>query len=370
MKILTVIETLGRGGAEQLIVNILPQINKLGIDTEVLILFDKDDLAPELEKYDIKVHKLNLSYKWNIFEATVKLIKFFRNKKYDIIHAHLFFSVFYMGISSLLLNVKTVVSFHNLAYNMYPANTMWRKIRKKIESLIVNKCFDIKIAVSNTVKKHFQKHLGIQKIDVIFNAVSVEKIQKITKTKNYLPHKNNFKQIFVTPGRFVKEKGHKELLEAIEIINKKNAEFGFYFIGDGPTKPELVKNIKSKKLNNVIILDALKHEELICAIKEADIVIIPSISEGFSLLVAECLILKKPIIATKTGAIPDMIINNKNGILVEVGNVVELYTQINLLSNNKELQNKFIRNSDKNIQLFDIQTIVNKWKKLYEEIID
>jgi len=66
MKILSVIESLGIGGAERILVNTLPELQKLGLDCEVVTLFERNDLAEELEEHGIKVHRLNLSYKWNI----------------------------------------------------------------------------------------------------------------------------------------------------------------------------------------------------------------------------------------------------------------------------------------------------------------
>ena len=73
MKILSIIETLGSGGAERVLVNTLPELQKQGIDCEVVILFERDDLAGELEVEGIKVHRLHLSNKWNVIEGISKL---------------------------------------------------------------------------------------------------------------------------------------------------------------------------------------------------------------------------------------------------------------------------------------------------------
>ncbi|OYY26991.1 MAG: hypothetical protein B7Y63_08795 [Sulfurovum sp. 35-42-20] len=123
MKILSIIETLGKGGAERVLVNTLPELKKLGIECEVVILFERDDLAEELEAYGIKVHRLHLSYKWNVIEGVLKLNRLLRDNHYDIIHVHLFFAYFYTGLVKLLHpKVKTVTTFHNLAFDTYPAN--------------------------------------------------------------------------------------------------------------------------------------------------------------------------------------------------------------------------------------------------------
>ena len=94
IKVLSVIDTLGSGGAERVLVNTLLELSKMGIECEVVILFSKDDLANELKGHGIKVHKLFLSNKWNIFEGMYKLNILVKSSNFDIVHAHLFFLLF------------------------------------------------------------------------------------------------------------------------------------------------------------------------------------------------------------------------------------------------------------------------------------
>ena len=167
MRVLSVIETLGNGGAERVLVNTLPELQRLGIECEVAILFDRDDLADELEAKGVKVHRLDLRYRWNVIEGIFKLMVLVKENNYDIIHAHLFFAYFYSGLVKLFnTKVKTVTTFHNLGYDTYPANTMIKKLRKKLDACVVNCLIDHKVAVSSAVKEHYSRHLNIP--DVLF----------------------------------------------------------------------------------------------------------------------------------------------------------------------------------------------------------
>ena len=362
INLLTIIETLGKGGAERVLVNTLPELQKIGIACEVIILFEKDDLANELEEFGIKVHRLNLSYKWNIFEATRKLNKIYKSKNYDIVHAHLFFAHFYTALS-LLFNkkIKKVVTFHNLGFNEYPAKSSIKKIRKKIEEFCV-KTFDLNTAVSNAVREHYSFHLNLKDVQIINNSFPLANFEK------YKGEKENFNSFTIlTPGRFVHKKGHKYLIEAIKILIEKSNNFKFLIIGDGPLKDGIKK--ETKKISNINILDALPHSELMQLYRNVDLIVIPSIYEAFGLVVGEAMIMGTPIIATKVDGIVEMIENRKEGLLIEPANPKELADAIEEMYKNKKLRDEFVINAKEKIKEFDTENIAKKWLKYYEDII-
>ena len=362
IKLLTIIESLGKGGAERVLVNTVPELKKIGIDCEIIILFNKDDLAQELEEFGIKVHRLELSNKWNIFEAIIKLNRIYRNKNYDIVHAHLFFAHFHTALS-LLFNkkIKKVVTFHNLGFDEYPANSLIKKTRKKIEELCV-KTFDLKTAVSNAVKEHYSFHLNLKNVKIINNSFPIATFEKYKTKKEKF---NSF--TILTPGRFVPKKGHKYLIEAINILNKRKLNLNFLFIGDGPLKNSI--KVETEKISNIDILDALPHNELMKLYRNVDLIVIPSIYEAFGLVVGEAMIMEIPIIATKVDGIVEMIENRKEGLLVEPANPQELADAIEEMYLNKVLRENLIINAKEKIKEFDTENIAKKWKKYYEDIL-
>ena len=369
IKLLTIIETLGKGGAERVLVNILPELQKLGLECEVAILFNRDDLAKELEEYKIKVHRLNLSYKWNIFEGIYKLNRLIKENRYDIVHAHLFFAYFYTGLSKLFfLRVKRVVTFHSLTFDVYSANSLWKKIRKFIECIILRLSFNRYTAVSNAVKKHFQQHCSIKKIDVIFNSFPIEKLTNVLEigNKNSSVRIKKDKFLILTAGRLVKEKGHKYLIEAIKILNKKYNNLQFLFIGDGPLKDEFKQIIP----NNVIIKSAIPHKDLMKLYNEVDIIVIPSVFEAFGLVVGEAMIMQKGIVATNVDGIVERIDHEKEGLLVPPKNPQALANAIEKLYLDINLREKLSKNAREKIKQFDTKIIAQEWKNYYEDMLN
>jgi glycosyltransferase involved in cell wall biosynthesis len=374
MKILFIIETLGNGGAERVLVNTLPELQKLGIQCEVAILFEKDNLADELVAHGIKVHRMHLSYKWNVIEGIFKFHRLLKNQHYDIIHAHLFFAYFYTGMIKLFYSkVKTVTTFHNLGYDTYPANTLLKKLRKKLDILLVNKLIDKKVAVSNAVKEHYSKHLDISHVDLIFNSFTLEAmdttsdIQSTDILKKYIDI-TLYDTFSITPGRLVKEKGHQYLLEALDKLN--NIKLCHFIVGAGPLEAEIQRTIKEKSLTNIFLISGLPQKELFNLIKACKFVIIPSVSEGFPMVVGECMELGKPIIATKISGVVDMIENEKEGLLIHSKNIKALKQAIKRLYEDKNLQTVLATNAKEKIKQFDTKIIVQQWKKYYEEMLN
>jgi glycosyltransferase involved in cell wall biosynthesis len=361
IKVLSIIETLGRGGAERMLLNTLPKLQEEGILCEVVILFQQDDLAEELEANSMKVHRLNLSYKWNILEGVYKLFKLVKKEKYHIIHAHLFFAYFYTALVKVFhRESKTVVTLHNLAYKAYPANTLQKKIRKKIDCFVL-KAFDSKVAVSDAVKKHFKKHCNVQS-KVIYNALPIKEFSLYkTDRKN---KSNKFRVL--TAGRFVDTKGHSYLLEAIKILNQDYLNFEFLFVGRGGLEARLKKEAPS----NVVFISELTHSELMNLYNEVDIVVVPSVAEAFGLVVCEAMVMEKPIVTTKVDGIVEIVNHNKEALLVPPKDALSLANNIEILYLNKALQKELVYHASQRVKEFDIDVIIDQWKALYVQLLE
>ena len=375
MKILFLIETLGNGGAERVLVNTLPELQKLGIECEVAILFERDDLAVELEEEGITVHRLHLTYKWNVIEGIAKLYQLLKINNYDILHAHLFFAYFYTGLVKLFYpEIKTVTTFHNLAYNTYPANTLVKKLRKRVDAFIVNKLIDKKVAVSHAVKEHYSKHLNITDVDLIFNSfplVSIDNSLNVESNEILKKYADvSLYDLFsITPGRLVKEKGHIYLLESIERLDKSAIQLCHFIVGTGPLEEDIKRVIAEKKLSNVILISALQQKTLFDLIKACHIVVIPSTSEGFPMVVGECMALGKPIVATKISGVVDMIDDGKEGLLIPSENVDALASVIQKMIDRPDLRDTLAINAKEKIKQFDTRIIAKQWKAYYEEML-
>jgi glycosyltransferase involved in cell wall biosynthesis len=375
IKLLTIIETLGNGGAERVLVNTLPQLQKESIACEVAILFERNDLAKELERHGIKVHRLHLSYKWNVIEGFFKLNRLIRSNDYDIVHAHLFFSYFYTGLIKIFHpKIKTVTTFHNLGYNTYPANTVIKKLRKKLDAFVVNKLIDNKMAVSKAVKRHVEKHLNISQVDLVYNSFPLDKIDSLLTVESRevmekYTDMSKYDAFSITPGRLVKEKGHHYLLEAMEKIKNSDVNLYHFIVGSGPLEEEIKREIETKKLSNITLISDLEQQKLFEFIKVCDFAVIPSVSEGFGMVVGEAMALGVPVIASNINGITDLVETEKEGLLVPSKDSNALAEAIEKLYKDKALQASLAKNAKEKIKQFDTKVIAKQWKVYYKEML-
>lgn len=195
----------------------------------------------------------------------------------------------------------------------------------------------------NNVYKYIDKVICIskfmkQKLDtnpilknrtiVIYNFTDFE--------RNILGKKGNYILYF---GRFANEKGIKTLIEVCRMLPNIN----FVFAGSGPLK-NLLENIKN--INNVGFKSG---EDLKKLIQEARFTIVPSEwYEPFGLTIVESLKMGTPVVGSDVGAIPEIIENNKTGMLFKCGDVEDLKNKIKRLWNNEKMLYFYSKNSMKN----------------------
>jgi glycosyltransferase involved in cell wall biosynthesis len=154
----------------------------------------------------------------------------------------------------------------------------------------------------------------------------------------------NTSKLILFPALFYPVKGHKYAVEAIELLSKKRKDFILLCAGDGPVFKEIRKMIHSKSLDNYIqLLGLIPNEQLQEIMRDADIVILPSINddygnhEGIPVALMEAMALRKPVISTNTGGIPELL-GNGAGLLIAEKDPVALCESINELLNNEQLR--------------------------------
>lgn len=370
MKVLFVIESIGNGGAERMLINTIPYLENIGISCEVALLFKDDQLLDELLQTGVNVHELRLSKKWDV-QSLFKLKKIIDDGNYDIIHAHLFFPHFYIGILKQYFNIKnkTVVTLHNLAYKAHPANNFLRKVRKNLDNHAL-KSFDKVLAVSNAVKNHFTEEFSDLEIEVLYNGFPTENIKYLACDTIFPIEYNSNKVNIITPGRLVVEKGHLYLLDAIENLYSKRDDLLFYIAGDGPERENIESYIIKLNLKNVKLLGNLPQPELFKYIYYADLVLISSISEGFPMIVGECMVLGKPIVSTNAGGIPDFIENEIDGLLVPIADSNALAEATLKVLNDNTLRENLQKNAIVKAKSFDMSHIAQTTKNIYQQILN
>jgi len=211
------------------------------------------------------------------------------------------------------------------------------------------------IALTEDMKKEIQKTYN-KKIFVIPNGIDLIKFENISK-KNRLPY--NDKNIILFVGRLHPVKGVKYLIEAMRIIKDKDSYTELIIIGDGEEKKKLQNVVKKIGLSNTItFMGEIPNRKVSKYMTASDILVLPSLSEGFPNVILEAMASGIPIVATGVGGVPEIMEDGVNGFLVEPGDPTQIAQKVLFLLNNKKTMKMISDNNKKLVNQF------YNWKKI------
>lgn len=179
------------------------------------------------------------------------------------------------------------------------------------------------------------------KTDVFRNLVNYNEIKKLST--DYLPKLKNSNDLLaiVTVGRLSIEKGQDIIPSIAYFLRNKGYNFVWYLVGEGPLEAELKEKINQYNVTDCVVLCGRKDNPY-PYIRNCDIYVQTSKTEGWGLTVSEAKILNKPIVTTNAGVMSEQIENGVNGIITENDSAEEICNSIEKLIINPDLRKSFV----------------------------
>lgn len=347
------------GGGSFHLLKLLENINR---KKYLPILISKNsDIARRLTK-KTKCYILPLK---NRIDATSinKLKGIITEEKPNIIHLHSTRSGILGTMAAKQTEIPIIYTEHLFTKSYIPKNKIIYWVQKTAFKKLAGYIKQV-IAVSNSVKNYLvdEKIFPENKISVIYNGVEIPD-NFINKSKN------NYTVGSI--GSLQPIKGYNYLIEAIDIIRRKNPKIYkkiiLKIIGSGPEKENLQKQIRSLKLQNKISF--LNYpEDIDEEINQWNLYIQPSLSESFGMAIAEAMAHGLPIIASKVGGIVE-IVNDYSGILIEPKRSDLLAKSIIKLFSDVKLSRKMGKCARQRIKdKFSLKKMIANTEKIYEKI--
>jgi L-malate glycosyltransferase len=363
-KILFLIDSLTRAGAERVTINLINNLNKKYKPILICVngLGGKDNFKDELKikpiVFDTKIRSSKdlIKKAGNIIRITKKLIEIIRKENISVIQSSLEISDMYAGILKILKpNLKIISVRHNatpLRINFFKQQ-ITKNILKKSEKVV---------CISDTVLSFTKNFYGIpnNKVVKIQNSINIKEIEKSKPAK--LSIKN--KTIFLSVGRFVEEKNYPMLIDAFSKL--KNKDSFLIIIGKGPEKNNIENLIKMNKIQKKVkIIPSAK--DIFSYYKAADIFVLTPKYEGFGIVFLEAMAAELPVITLNKKPMSEFIEKDKTGFLIN--NTNELIKTMDFLIKDKELRTIVGKEAKKSIkEKFSIKEMANKYEKVYEDL--
>ena len=315
-----VITTLGLGGAEKQLLTLVRRQRENGWTVKILFLKGPTDLEEEFMKLNCGVYSLR-----NILQFRIKA---FLNPNYlrsFIFHAHLPRAEILTLVISRVLGLTFVSSRHNTEY-FYPEGP---KLISRVLSRLVIKYSKAVICISRAVRDSIIQNKEVLNEDT-FKLITIYygiESRIIFKKQNSKESDGIFR--LGCMARLVKQKDIPTLLFSFAQVLKTNSsvlQIELIIVGDGPQKRQLMKLSQQLEISNEIKWIS-KISETNRFFESIDLFVLPSLYEGFGLVLLEAMLSDTPILASRTTAIPEVLGENYSG-LFAVGDVSELTKKI------------------------------------------
>jgi glycosyltransferase involved in cell wall biosynthesis len=308
------------------------------------------------------------------------VIKILKNSKPKIVHFN------FLGFGSPLILVcklmgvdKVVLTDHkstSLSMNSSQDGGVFDILKQVRRRFYIGR-IDHFVGVSNFVGDRLKKRSAIssEKVKIIYNGVDLERFRPPSDEVEKGRLKREFFNVDETIpvvtyiGQLTEEKGLIVYLESIQKLLRNHDDILFNFVGAGPLESRLIHFIEQAKNKMIRFLGFRDDAEII--LKASDIVIVPSIwEEAFGLVIAEALACGVPVIGSRIGGIPEVLLDQKTGILTTPGDSEELARAIERLVYDKNLREYFSTQGRKQVENnFGLQRQVFETLNLYQSYL-
>ncbi len=359
IRILHIINNLEIGGAERMLVLLANELSK-NDDVKVYIV-SLEGHGPLSKSLSGKV--VLKEFKYHLFLPVLGridpcfrlgLLNYAQKIKPDIIHGHLFMGEDFAKVLGALLHKPVVITMHDTM--AVPG----RKVR------LMNRYVTKAIAVSKPVANHLAEVYGIGKtrISLIPNAIDAKDFE--VGVKKYNPEK----PVFLYIGRLLESKGVDDAIVGLSKLLDKYPKMEFLIYGKevhASYKKYLDELVQKNNWDFVKFMG--RTDNVPAALATGDVFISPSQTEGFGISVLEAAAAGKPVIATRVGAIPEIVKNGKSGILVDWHKPEQIYDAAKkiIVGNQVEAYGKNAQQIAQN--KYDIKTVSDMHRCLYLSVL-
>lgn len=353
MKILQVITSLRTGGAEKLIVDMVPLYQKQGHQVDVL-LFDGVETPFKKQLRDKGVTIYQLGEGDSVYNPLYifKLVPFLR--KYDIVHTHNTACQLFTAIAGLFSSTVLVTTEHNTSnrrrnWKGYKILDQWMYSRYQSVICISDKAYD-----------NLRQYLGSDKsLRVIYNGIDVNLYRKSEADSSLKSRKT----IITMVAGFRPQKDQDTLVKAFQYLPADQYEL--WLIGDGERRPDVENLVNELNLSAVVRFWGIRND-IPVLLKSSDIIVMSSHYEGLSLSSIEGMSVGKPFVASDVDGLHE--VTQNAGVLFQQGDAKSLANIILHLHEDSVFYQQIAGQCLQRAAEFDIHKTVDQYLQLYQSL--
>lgn len=366
-KLLFLIHTLGGGGAEKALVNLVNHLDTSKYDITVETMFNDGINAKSLKSHIHYISKKapcpkGVSKLLKLVPAKVLYRYFIGNEQYDVLIAYMHGAP--VKVISGNPNAKKIAWLHNGNPETSTMFTCWFSKEKAFAAYRSCNCI---VGVCHSVADAFIRFSKIMdKVEVVYNTLDTDYILEQAKKENSFSVSQNTINI-VSTGRLGKEKGYSRLISVCKRLKDEHYSFKLYLIGSGSEENNLRSQIHDLSLENEVELLGYQ-ENPYQYVDKCDMFICSSFTEGLSTATIEALILGKAIISTEVSGAYEILGESEYGLVVENSDE-GIYEGLTQLLDNKELIHQYGMKAQQRSDYFNTNSTVRSAERIIDKVI-
>lgn len=294
--------------------------------------------------------------------AAFRLARYVGNTGIEVIHAHLPEAMIVAAAVKVLRpRVRVIITKHNA--EPYMKKLLWRVINY-VSGLLASRI----VCVSEGVREFDERYAYPRKLEVIYNGID---------TRRFAPGPGGVREelgigadraVIGVVGRLAPQKGHRYLLEALRRILDRGIEATLLIVGHGEEEASIRGNIAELELEHYVRMVSYR-DDIEVLYNSLDLFCLPSLWEGFGLVLAEAMACGVPVVATRITGVTEVVAEDE-GFLVDPGNSQGLAKAIEGALTNREERAERARRGYEKAQRFDIRRSVAELEALYQRVAD
>jgi len=358
MKICHVITGLTFGGAQTLLLDLSRGAKELGHDVHVIGLYP-GPLRKRFEDHGIPVDELDLKGLVDL-KTLARLVGRLKKLKPDIVHTHLGKADTYGRVAAAIAGCRNIcTTCHNI--EDWKANPVLRIVDNQTARLAKRI-----ISVSENVTRSLDPRV-LPKVRTIYNGIDVTQFRP-------RPRAPKDRLVLAVIGRLEEQKGHTYLLQALEILIKRESPapgaFEVWFIGTGSLEGQLREEAAKRSLSSLVHFKGVRSDVHELLGSEIDVLVLPSLWEGLPIVLLEGMAAEVPVIATAVGGVPEVITHDVDGLLVPPKDPERLAAAVRALLADENKRRALGQKARRTIEdRFSIQNTTRAYLDVYASIL-
>jgi len=364
VKVLQLISSGGYYGAENMLLNLCASQEQSGCQNSLLLFYNVH--VPNVEFYE-RARRRGLSVRMvhckgrADWRAVRQIEEYIQEDAVDLVHTHGYKADLYGYLAAWRCHKPVVATCHN-----WVGGTAALGIYNHLDRMVLKK-FNALAAVSDAVA-HRLLAFGVptEKIKTIANGIDVTAFERAQPLPLLKAEDGTVVGIV---ARLDLQKGFEYLLRAARDLCKTTPDLKIVIVGEGPDREKIEEMIEQYGLQSNVIL-AGQQSNMPAVYAAMDIFVLPSLNEGLPMTVLEAMAASKPVIASRVGAIPSVIKDGENGLLVAAKDSEGLRNAIASLLSDPERRRRLGDQAHAWVsQNYTSEAMALNYREMYEEVL-